>query len=77
MFFSGSTVVEGARCGFFSVLDFASELSLRLLAAATAAGKLPWDDGRLAAFEWKEEARLNESMMPLLRFFCGGCCCCC
>jgi hypothetical protein len=76
LFLGGSTADEGARCGFFSVFVLASEASFELLAATTAKGKLPWDEGRLLllAFEWKEEARLNESMMPLLRFFWGSCC---
>jgi hypothetical protein len=75
LFLGGSTTGDGACCGFLSVLFLASEISLELLAATTAKGKLPWDEGRLPllAFEWKEEARLNESMMPLLRFFCGSC----
>lgn len=77
LFLSGSTTGDGACCGFLSVLFLAIELSLELFAATTAKGKLPWDEGRLLllAFEWNEEARLKESMMPLLRFFCGCCCC--
>ena len=71
LFLGGSTTGDEACCGFLSVLFLAIELSWELLAATTAKGKLPWDESRLLllAFEWKEEARLNESMMPLLRFF--------